>query len=235
MTMTIREYIGKFPTDNFLNKEGSINGIPSFIMDDNFQSVVSDTMLLKYGDLNLRHGLICLADTLNMETVKILVSDVCNTIYRKNAYQYEKLFNTLSLEYNPIENYSMTENENVDNTGNDNKTFNKGEFSTNSSIGNQTSENVNSVSPYDSNDFTSESKVNVNNSSRNDTYTENAKTDTEQNVYNHGTERTLTRSGNIGVTTSQQMIESERNVAMFSLYDLITNDIKKEICLYMGV
>jgi hypothetical protein len=233
--MTIREYITKFPSNNFINREGNINGIPSFIIDESFQSILSDTMLLKYGDLNLRHGLICLADTLNMESVRFLVTSACNTIYRKNSYQYEKLFNTLSLEYNPIENYSMTENEKEDNTGNDNKTINKGEFSSNSSIGNQTSENVNSVSPYDSNEFNPESKVNVNNGSRSDSYIENAKTDTEQNIYNHGIERTLTRKGNIGVTTSQQMIESERNVAMFSLYDLISNDIKKEICLYMGV
>ena len=37
--------------------------------------------------------------------------------------------------------------------------------------------------------------------------------------------------GNIGVTTSQQMLESERNVANFNIYDYITNQFKQEFCL----
>lgn len=43
--------------------------------------------------------------------------------------------------------------------------------------------------------------------------------------------RTLTRSGNIGVTTSQQMILSEREVALFSLYEVIAKDILGIIAL----
>ena len=46
-------------------------------------------------------------------------------------------------------------------------------------------------------------------------------------------ERTLTRSGNVGVTTSQQMIESERDVADFSFVGIVVRDIVNEIC--MGV
>ena len=41
--------------------------------------------------------------------------------------------------------------------------------------------------------------------------------------------RDLTRSGNIGVTTTQQMIEQERNVANFSFIKIIANDIKNII------
>ena len=40
-------------------------------------------------------------------------------------------------------------------------------------------------------------------------------------------ERTLTRSGNIGVTTSQQMIESEIKLREKTLLDIIFNDIDK--------
>lgn len=45
------------------------------------------------------------------------------------------------------------------------------------------------------------------------------------------TEHTLTRSGNIGVTTSQQMIESERVVANFNLLKIVASDITKAICI----
>lgn len=43
--------------------------------------------------------------------------------------------------------------------------------------------------------------------------------------------RSLTRSGNIGVTTSQQMIESEREVANFSFLKILTEDLVNSFCL----
>lgn len=42
---------------------------------------------------------------------------------------------------------------------------------------------------------------------------------------------TLTRSGNIGVTTSQQMIEAERAVAEFSFLSVLTADLVNSFCL----
>ena len=45
--------------------------------------------------------------------------------------------------------------------------------------------------------------------------------------------RTLTRSGNIGVTTSQQMIMSERDVANFSFLKILTEDLVN--CFTLGV
>lgn len=43
------------------------------------------------------------------------------------------------------------------------------------------------------------------------------------------TERT--RQGNIGVTMTQQMIQAERDVARFSIYDVISADFKLEFCI----
>ena len=43
--------------------------------------------------------------------------------------------------------------------------------------------------------------------------------------------RDLTRRGNIGVTTSQQMLESELELRKYNLLDAIFNDIDKVICL----
>lgn len=48
---------------------------------------------------------------------------------------------------------------------------------------------------------------------------------------NDENEHSLTRSGNIGVTTSQQMIESERQLVRFSLLREIFEDINKELLL----
>lgn len=43
--------------------------------------------------------------------------------------------------------------------------------------------------------------------------------------------RTVNRSGNIGVTTSQQMLESELSLRKYKFYHQIMNDIDKYMCL----
>lgn len=47
----------------------------------------------------------------------------------------------------------------------------------------------------------------------------------------HEREYTRTETGNIGVTTTQQMIKEEREVAMFSIISYITDSFKKRFCL----
>ena len=52
-----------------------------------------------------------------------------------------------------------------------------------------------------------------------------SKSDTNNSTNN----RELTRSGNIGVTTSQQMIESERQVAMFNFIQIVAHEVVRLI------
>ena len=59
-------------------------------------------------------------------------------------------------------------------------------------------------------------------SSRNNLYTDESKGTTTHK---------FTRSGNIGVTTSQQMLESERDIAMFNFIAIVAHDIIKSICI----
>lgn len=59
-------------------------------------------------------------------------------------------------------------------------------------------------------------------SSRNNSYTDESSGTTTHK---------FTRSGNIGVTTSQQMLESERDIAMFNFIGIVAHDIIKSICI----
>ena len=64
---------------------------------------------------------------------------------------------------------------------------------------------------------------------------ENTSTNVYKNVtINKDGERTdthtLSRSGNIGVTTTQQMLQQERDIAYFNFIDIICNDLKKVMC-----
>lgn len=57
---------------------------------------------------------------------------------------------------------------------------------------------------------------------------ESGKMTDDENVTHTYTERT---HGNIGVTTSQQVIQSERDLVRYDFYMEIVNSFKKEFCL----
>lgn len=127
-------------------------------------------------------------------------------------------------------------------------------------IGAKTVSSEDKVSAYDtpnySNDSmndTSESAQNNSNQygERNTTHTENAYDDVTnrdavtntESINSHvdiensqearNTEHKFTRSGNIGVTTSQQMAQSEIDLwSSFKFFDIIVNTIVKELCTY---
>ena len=58
-------------------------------------------------------------------------------------------------------------------------------------------------------------------------------TSTEELTGENDTERIYTqrRTGNIGVTTTQQMLEQERSIAQFNMVEYITDSFKKRFCL----
>lgn len=145
-------------------------------------------------------------------------SDYIALYGKSHKYEYDKLVDTLSLEYNPIENYSMTEK------GTDTRTPNI----------TQTNKGVNkNTIGVDTSITTGKTTFDKSDSFINDTKTTNIGTNTDTQDINTtvttaGNEKTIhefTRSGNIGVTTSQQMIESERQLAMFSVVDLFVKAI----------
>lgn len=133
------------------------------------------------------------------------------------------------------------------NTGKETNTNNTKTDTTNSNTNSENGNTLNQVYAEDSNDPVNASKqINENGStssgSGNTTSEGSETTDTthtgkETNTGTHantGTEdttKTLTRSGNIGVTTSQQMIESEIALRKHNYYDIIFKDIDNLLCL----
>ena len=145
--------------------------------------------------------------------------------------EYTTKVSMLLLDYNPIENYNSSEtesttSENTTTSGNENTTT----TTTNSTTENS-GDTTNKVSPYDSENFN-----NDNNTTTTNTTTGNA-TDTTTindsgNMSSNGTSsRTLTRKGNIGVTTTQQMIESEYELRAKNLVFEFLEKVSKFILL----
>lgn len=145
--------------------------------------------------------------------------------------EYTKKVELLLNEYNPIENYNSKETEtitteNSSTTGNENTT---------TSTTNSTSENsgatTNKVSPYDSENFNNDNNTTTTNTTTGNTTDTTTINDSGNMSSNGTTSRTLSRSGNIGVTTTQQMIESEFELRSRNLIFEFLEKISKYILL----
>lgn len=154
-----------------------------------------------------------------------------------NEYKYKTLYETINFSYNPIENYDRKEDIQTIRTPNlsteSNTTYINGNGEVEEQLGNISNSNsvTGSISPWDSENFNNKNK-NVNEftqaSITNKTINK-TKTDTQDNAtLLSGTDTTkVTTSihGNIGVTSSQDMIKQEREVALFSFYEILFKDI----------
>lgn len=166
-------------------------------------------------------------DTVSEEN-KITIAQAIYAMYIKN---WNALYKTLSLEYNPIENYSMTETENVQDS-------HKGTIESDSIDTNTNTENtiVNDTSNNQLWGFNSTDSVNsdkqIGDTTRNvDGNVNSTHKNTDTETKDITSDRTLKRSGNIGVTTSQQMIESERQLWLWNFFESVFSDIDKILVL----
>lgn len=301
--LTLSRYID----DNTVPFFNSINYAP--FNDSNFVDMLNEWCKFNHGSLQIR-PLIEDALKTDADVIRKRVTNLINV----HKYNYTRLYNTTLLEYNPIENYSMTE-EGTDTTSSsgtktddlgaysdttsgtdtttitDSKTEKIGAYddtstsTTTSDIARLTTNTNNAttdtgsetherkVAPFDSETYaeqelntdTFKDRRNVTNTettvhphtdttTKRDTTTggarENSYTTTTTDALQHGmahnissrsnsytdesngtTTHTFTRSGNIGVTTSQQMLESERDIAMFNFIGIVAHDIIKSICI----
>lgn len=242
--MIIREYIEQAENPFYIVKENGYRPI----YDIEFQKNLANYIKNMYGFRDIRDSILYLSEAIPT-SISDIIKSYCESIYISKEYEYKKLFNTLSLEYNPIDNYSMEEIESNQNTteqngsnkiGEQNTINNYGARNITENNGEQTSINTKKVAPFDSEEFKNNEQENISvnqftkssisnsyadnitNGERNDTHT---LTETEQNT------RTLTRKGNIGVTTSQQMIISEREVANFEFMKIVAKDIVNNISI----
>lgn len=147
----------------------------------------------------------------------------------KELYNWKKLFATMNFEYNPIDNYDRTETETINNERTNNATGSQETTTTNNLQ--ISSENVHKVTGYNS---ASLLENEGDNGTVNNTGTVTNNIASNSNNTDAGTEnRTLHSRGNIGVTTTQQMIEQERNISEFNIYDYIVRSFKRRFCLML--
>lgn len=156
-------------------------------------------------------------------------------IWERFKLRWQKLAATMTAEYNPINNYEMVEeaSETRDLTNTDDTTVTTDYGKTLTTESEASAEQNNSAYGFNSTyDVPTDKQEGVNNVSGSETYAGRDTDTVDGTKTESGTiTRTLTRSGNIGVTTSQQMLESERNLWQFDLINIIFTDIDSILCL----
>lgn len=193
------------------------------------------------------------SEVLPTATVSVIASVIYN-MYNRN---WIKMWDTLTVDYDPIQNYDMieimTDDETVTEYGKsrtrtDNLTATRTDNLTHAKTGTETDNrdiedntdndvygfNSSNASPADKIDKTvSDDNTHTYNTTDTNTGTEttaNTGTQTDADTGSDTQTRnyTMTRSGNIGVTTSQQMLQSERDLWVWNFFnDVVYPDIDR--------
>lgn len=160
-----------------------------------------------------------------------------------NQSVWQKLYDTTVLEYNPIFNYDRTEEWSENEQMLDKRTLTGTEMETstdNSSGEIRSSGTVKSelnVSGYNESSYVPREQTIetpdtlTSNTSETDRIVSIDKNDTENMDRKRDNIRTGRAFGNIGVTTTQQMIQQERESVLFNMYKVITDSFIERFCL----
>lgn len=159
----------------------------------------------------------------------------------KNAKTWDELYKTTIQDYNPIYNYDRTE-ETTDTRSGTRKmsedTSSNTKQSGDSSVTDTSSDSSEHTISADNSDTYEPGYKDVasrrdtqasESSNRVDVSGDRAVDETTGETYTHK----LRAFGNIGVTTTQEMLEAQRKVVRFNVYDEIANSFKEEFCLYI--
>ena len=145
----------------------------------------------------------------------------------------QRWYDALAIEYNPLENYDRIEDWTDSNNRNNKSERHENAVGSDISESTGSGNTTNTRSAFDASDYQPHDKADSTSSGSN---TSNSST----NAYgiNEENETALNRRigrahGNIGVTTSQQMLESELEISKWNLYDEIADLFISEFCIFL--
>ena len=146
----------------------------------------------------------CSPITLNAKNPLVKKFDSYNNLMASNL---KSQLDVMKATYNPIENYDSNE-ETITTIGVKEENFKKGKNTDTTEVGQGVITTKSDITSYESNTFADADKVTTDESARTTTTTMGERTDTRtEKAHIDKFQRRI--HGNIGVTTSQQMIESE--------------------------
>ena len=207
----LNSYIGlteedynKSPLHNLLNSN------KTEFDEDYFIENSSEKYLTRYIQL--------LIDKIGLEHLDEIVEKIAEHVITKFGFKWWKISEAITTDYRPLENYDMEEIR----TPNLREELTRKQ-ATDTNVHQETESGVYGFNSTESNPTAT---------GEGDTHTTGLKAnnETEDVKSNTGTE-SLTRHGNIGVTTSQQMLESEIKLRQYNFIEEVFKDIDSILCL----
>lgn len=180
------------------------------------ETTIKVIMKNKYGTLPLKNDI---EDTASVITATLF----------QYKYKLDKLWETTKLEYNPIWNVDGTETTKTE-YGEHETTTSFGEKVSESVYGEKIRNNTYSSYPYDTLTETPTNKENVVDNENTDIFTDSPHDDTTISS-EHTDTVSIERKGNIGVTSTQHLIDEERRVANFAFWNVVIEMLAKEITI----
>lgn len=207
----------------------SIMGIERYIVELEEASLFSNISLPEGIDKDLLVDTI-LNDSASFETVYSnpnYLRFVIKNWFKTHLFTFQKWVDALNIKYDPLNNYDRTETfvdvTNKNNKSNLNNTTNdiQAEYSK--------GESLDQTVGYESTAFTNKDKTNSDSMlNRNNVNTLDSTSNSQDMEEVTHTARLY---GNIGVTTSQQMLQSELDIAKFNLIQQISDLFIQDFCL----
>ena len=175
------------------------------------KEVLIDNILLRSNDFELLYS------------EPYFMQEAIGTWSKKWYRTFDKWIKALNITYNPLENYDRMEEWT---TTDDGHTSSSG-TSTDTSNGTGSSSTENKISAFNSETYSNDNTntTNTSNSTSGTTTLNNTGASDNTNV------RVGRAHGNIGVTTSQQMLESELDIARWNIYEHITDIFLSEFII----
>lgn len=189
-------------------------------------------------------------DTAELEVIypdPTVMNMAMKTWSRAMQPNWNKLYNTTVLDYNPIWNKdgTVTETEKIgrNNSYKDQRDSSQTAQNTTNNTAQQSTKDTGTQKDYvfgfnDNSAAQSEQHETTNNESvnGNSTITDNGNSSANETLNHTGAddenrEYTRKEQGNIGITTTQQMIREERDVDTFNLVEYIIDSFKQKFCL----
>lgn len=235
-----------------------INEIPDFIKTESFQEILSRTCSMLYGEYLLRTKYVINPDKILKDVMNLYANNAYKYLglYQSTQFDYNPLHNYDMTErsHDETDNNHNTNNqygaqENTISEGNRTDNVQHGAHTDSDSTPSITNTQQAATSPYDTNTYYNTNKQTDTLGAVNKTlnYGEYVDVATKGEMTTHGiqgehvdvtTSKTLNsythyleRQGNIGVTTSMQLIQSERDLRDFSIYNIIAKDIMCLLCV----
>lgn len=183
-----------------------------------------------------RSGMKLVTDFMQMIYSKAIpnTNSLIAVIQMKFAKKWNELVSTLDYDYNPLEPYQMTVEDNLsEQIDRSRQTSGEHSQNINSTDNNETTRNDND-STYG---FNSDSSVPTDDTNSNGTYS--GESATEQSGTNSSDEsgkeerssgRTINRSGNIGNHTIPELIDEQRALLQYQILEVFSSDLDSVIC-----